>query len=82
MWRAPGVPAAPSATGSCGSLVVSNDAWKATEENLESFFNAVRQSRWDPHCVQTTAQGACFSEAPLIASECLSHVSISFLVAV
>lgn len=32
-------------------------AWRATEENLESFFDAARQSRWDPHCVQTTAEG-------------------------
>lgn len=78
LWRAPGVPAAQSATGTvlqaaCAPLVVVGRLW--------TFDGAVKQSRSDPHCVQTQQRGDV-SEAPLIVSECLSHICTSIWVTV
>lgn len=79
LWRAPGGPAAPCATDSCGSLGLSVVPGEQQKKTWRAFL--MLQDRGSGiFTVSKPQQRGEGSGAPQIASECLSHVSIMFAV--
>lgn len=76
LWRAPGGPAAPCATDSCGSLGLSVVPGEQQKKTWRAFL-MLQDRKWDLHCEQTTAEGGgqwSSTDCIRVPESCFHHV--------